>query len=86
MSQVSSQALDPDWVSVSIAKFSHNTSPYGTRTYTWNHISTRNDLDFVIRNARCIDEEGKHDTRVIMKVTGGADVLVHNSSFLPAFV
>lgn len=76
MSQISSQSLGPDWVSVSIAKFSHNTSPYGTKTYTWNHISTRNDLDFVIRNARCVDEEGKQDTRIIMKVTAGAEIIV----------
>ncbi|CZR52372.1 uncharacterized protein PAC_02249 [Phialocephala subalpina] len=75
MSQTSSQALDPDWVSLSIVKFSHNTSPYGTKTYTWSHISTRPDLDIVIRNARCVDEQGKHDTRVIMKVSAGADVM-----------
>ncbi|KAF8858048.1 hypothetical protein BDZ45DRAFT_623027 [Acephala macrosclerotiorum] len=75
MSQISSQALDPDWVSLSILKFSHNTSPYGTKTYTWSHISTRPDLDIVIRNTRCVDEQGKYETRVIMKVGAGADVM-----------
>lgn len=76
MSQVFSQALDPDWVSLSIVKFSHNTSAYGTRTYTWNHISSRNDLDFVIRNARYVDGDAKNGTRVIMKVSAGAEEMV----------
>lgn len=82
MSQISSQGLDPDWVSLSIVRFSHNTSPYGTRTYTWNHVNTRGDLDFVVRNARYFDEQGNHGTRVIMKVSAGADEMVHDQMLL----
>lgn len=79
MSQSFSHPLDPDLISLSVAKFSHNTSPYGTRTYTWNHISTRSDLLFVIRNARCIDEQGKQETRVIMKIAAGQEEMVPDS-------
>lgn len=76
MSQLSSQVQDPNWVSAPIAKFSHNTSPYGTRSFVWVHVNNRNDLDFVIRNARVADDYGNYQDRILMKITGGADVLV----------
>lgn len=76
MSQLSSQIQDPDWVSVPIVKFSHNTSPYGTKSFVWVHVNTRNDLDLVIRNARVVDDYGNYQDRILMKITGGAEVLV----------
>jgi hypothetical protein len=76
MSQASSQVHDPDWVSIPVLKFSHNTSPYGTRSFTWNHVGQRNDLDCIIRNARVVDESGIYTIRVVMKITAGIDVLV----------
>ncbi|KUJ12432.1 uncharacterized protein LY89DRAFT_722057 [Mollisia scopiformis] len=76
MYQVSSQALDPDWISLSIAKFSYNTSPHGTKTYTWNHITTRPDLSFVIRNVRSISADREQEARVVMKITAGAEEMV----------
>jgi len=74
MSQISSQ--DPNWVSIPIAKYSHNTSPYGTRHFVWNHVGVRNDLDFIVRDTRVIDENGNYANRIVMKITAGADVLV----------
>jgi len=74
MSQISSQ--DPYWVSVPIAKYSHNTSPYSTRRFVWNHVGVRNDLDFIVRDTRVIDENGNYANRIVMKITAGADVLV----------
>jgi hypothetical protein len=79
MSQLSSQVQDPNWVSVPVAKFSHNNSPYGTKSFIWIHINHRNDLDFVIRNARVVDDYGNFQDRILMKVTGGAEVLVRAS-------
>ncbi len=76
MSQHSSQARDPNWVSVPIMKFSHNTSLHGTKTFVWDHVNHRNDLDLVIRNARAIDDYGSYQDRILMKITGGAEVLV----------
>jgi len=76
MSQLSSQVQDPNWVSVPIAKFSHNTTPYGTKSFVWTHVNNRNDLDLVIRNARVVDDYGNYQERILMKVTGGAEVLV----------
>ncbi len=76
MSQLSSQAQDPNWVSVPIMKFSHNTSPYGTKTFVWDHVNHRNDLDLVIRNARAVDDYGSYQDRILIKITGGAEVLV----------
>jgi hypothetical protein len=76
MSQLSSQAQDPNWVSAPIIKFSHNTSPYGSKTFVWDHINHRNDLDLVIRTARAVDDYGSYQDRILMKITGGAEVLV----------
>jgi hypothetical protein len=76
MSQLSSQVQDPNWVSVHITKFSHNTSPYGTRSFVWVHVNNRNDLDLVVRNSRVVDDYGNYQDRILMKVTGGAEVLV----------
>lgn len=76
MSQISSQIYDPNLVSIPFAKFSHNTSAYGTRNFIWNHIGQRDDLDLIIRNNRVIDEQGNYATRVMLKITAGVDVLV----------
>jgi hypothetical protein len=76
MSQVSSQGQDLNLVSISFAKFSHNTSLYGSRNFIWNHIGQRDDLDLIIRNTRLIDEYGNYATRVLMKITAGIDELV----------
>lgn len=78
MSQSTSQAQDANWVSIPFAKFSHNTSPYGTRNITWSHVNYRSDLDLVVRNTRVTDDYGIHSTKFIMKITAGAEVLVHN--------
>lgn len=56
-------------------KFSHNTSPCGTKTFVWDHVNHRNDLDLVIRNARAVDDYGSYQDRILMKITGGAEVL-----------
>jgi hypothetical protein len=76
MSQVSSQVQDLNLVSISFAKFSHNTSMHGRRNFIWNHIGQRDDLDLIIRNIRLIDEYGNYATRVVMKITAGIDELV----------
>ncbi|KAG0645858.1 hypothetical protein D0Z07_7961 [Hyphodiscus hymeniophilus] len=75
MSQSSSQALDPSWVSVSFAKFSHNSSPYGARNFTWHHVGSRNDLDVVLRNTRLVDENGNFCNRLFMKISAGSEEL-----------
>lgn len=81
MFQASSQIHDPNLVSIPFAKFSHNTSPYGTRNFIWNHVGQRDDLDLIIRNNRVVDEHGNITTQVTMKITAGADTLVCNYRF-----
>jgi hypothetical protein len=76
MSQSSSQALDPSWVSVSFAKFSHNSSPFGTRNFTWNHVGSRNDLDIILRDTRLLGENSNFQNRLVMKINAGAEELV----------
>lgn len=78
MSQISSQAQtqEPNWVSIPFAKYSHNSSPIGTRNFIWNHVGLRNDLDFIVRDTRVIDETGNYANRIVMKITVGADILV----------
>lgn len=76
MSQISSQIHDPGWVSIPFAKFSHNTSPYGTRNFVWNHVGTRNDLDFIVREVKLVDDKGNYTNRVLMRLTAGAEILV----------
>jgi hypothetical protein len=76
MSQLSSLVQDPNWISIPFAKFSHNTSPYGTRNFIWSHVSQRNDLDLIVRNDRVVDEYGNYSNRVVLKITAGMDVLV----------
>ena len=76
MSQLSSQAQDPNWISIPFDKFSHNTSPAGARKYTWEHVSHRNDLYFVIRETRVVDDYGNFTSKILMKVTAGVHILV----------
>lgn len=76
MSQTSSQVQDPDWASIPFAKFSHNSSPPGSRSFVWNHVGARNDLDFIVRNVRLLDGHGSYTNRVLMKITAGAEILV----------
>lgn len=76
MSQSASQALDSSWVSVSFAKFSHNTSPLGTRNFTWIHVGARGDLHIVLRNVRHMDDSGGYHTRLVMKINAGTEELV----------
>jgi hypothetical protein len=76
MSQASSQIHDSNWVSLPIVKFSHNTSPYATRNFVWNHVGARNDLDFIVRDMRVIDDQGNYTNRVLMKITAGTEMLV----------
>jgi hypothetical protein len=67
---------DADWVAVPIAKFSHNTSPYGTRTFTWNHVNDRSDLFLTIRKNQVVDSTGNLAVRVLMLVSGGTIIFV----------
>ena len=76
MSQVSSQVQDPNWASIPFAKFSHNTSQFGTRNFVWNHAGARNDLDLIVRSVRLVDEQGNYSSRIVLKVTAGAEILV----------
>jgi hypothetical protein len=76
MSQISSQVQDPNWASIPFAKFSHNSSQIGTRNFVWNHVGARNDLDFIVRSARLVDEQGNYTNRIVLKITAGAEILV----------
>ena len=77
MSQPSFQVQDPTWLSIPFAKFSHDTSPNGTRKIPWIHVAARNDLDFNIRNVRVEDEHHRSfANRTFMKITAGAELLV----------
>lgn len=76
MSQLLSQKEDPIYISTSIAKFSHNTCPLGTRSFTWTHTGARNDIDFIVRRTRVVDEHGNFNERLVMKITAGAELLV----------
>lgn len=71
-----SQFADPNWVSLSIVKFSHNTCPYGSKTYVWSHVANRKDLDFVVRNVSIVDDHGNYQDRILMKISAGVQVLV----------
>jgi hypothetical protein len=76
MSQVLSQIHESNLVSVPFVKFSHNTSPYGSRNFIWNHIGQRDDLNLIIQNNRVIDGQGNYAPRVMLKITAGVDALV----------
>lgn len=82
MSQFYSQAPGPHSISVPIAKFSHNITPCGTKSFVWTHINNRKDLDLVIRNASVVDDCGNYQDCILMKVTGGAEILVWDSQAL----
>lgn len=71
-----SQVQGPNWVSIPIAKFSHNTSHYATRNFVWNHVGARNDLDFNVRDMKVVDEHGNYANRVFMRITAGTETLV----------
>ena len=79
MSQIFSHPLDPTWLSIPFAKFSHNSCPYGTRNFTWNHVGARNDLDFILRHTRVADENGNFHMRILMKINAGAEELVRTT-------
>lgn len=81
MSQAPSQIHDPNLVSIPFIKFSHNTSPCGSRNFIWNHIGQRDDLDLVIQNSEIIDEQGNYATRITLKITAGVEVLVRELDF-----
>ncbi|KAI1006409.1 hypothetical protein K3495_g1815 [Podosphaera aphanis] len=72
---MSSRIPSLNFATLPLLKFSHHTGPYGTRSHTWTHISHRNDLNFVLRDVRLIDDFGNYDTRRWMKVTGGFEIL-----------
>jgi hypothetical protein len=75
-SQSSLHPIDPTWSSTPFAKFSHNTCPAGAGNFVWNHVAARNDLDFVLRNTRVADGNGNFHTRILMKISAGAEELV----------
>ena len=66
-------------MSVSFAKFSHSSGLFGTRNFTWNHVGSRNDLDFILRNIRALDENRNFHNRLVMKINAGAEELVFGS-------
>lgn len=76
MSQLLSQSGDLIYASISIAKFSHNTCPNGTRNFVWSHVANRNDLDLIVRRSRVVDEYGNFNERLVMKIVAGAELLV----------
>jgi hypothetical protein len=76
MSQLSSLDQDPKWISAPIARFSHNTSPYATKSFVWTHVNNRKDMSFVIRNSRVVDDYGNFQDLILMKIVAGAESLV----------
>jgi hypothetical protein len=78
MSQVS-QAQDPNWASIPVAKFSHSTLPIGAQNITWTHLNNRNDIDLVIQSTRVFDGARNHLPQILMKITVGVKVLVRIS-------
>lgn len=81
MSQSLSQAQDPFYASIHLAKFSHNTCPLGTRNFTWTHVGSRNDLELLVRRTRVADDYDTLNERLMMKIVAGADVLVLSSFY-----
>ncbi len=71
---------DPNWISIPIAKFSHNTNPVNVQKFTWIHVSHRNDLDFVMQSVRILDGL-HHRISTVMKVTAGAELLVRPTTY-----
>lgn len=76
MAQLQQQLPDASWISVPFKKFSYNTGRVGSKMNSWTHVGPCNDLNLVIRDARVIDSQGNYNTRVMMKVSKGAEVLV----------
>ncbi|TQS36672.1 hypothetical protein Golomagni_02869 [Golovinomyces magnicellulatus] len=72
---MSSQVADPIWASFPLIKFSHHTGPNGTRSHVWTHINYRNDLKFILRDIRIVDDYGNYETRSWMKIIGGTEVM-----------
>lgn len=68
------------WISVPIVKYSHVTITLNKRIPPWIH-EPANTLTFVIQAVRVVDDEGKYERRVMMKIFRGAEVLVGSICF-----
>ena len=77
-SQLSSQALDPEWVTIPLEKFSYAVSPPEARAHHWVHDSRRDELFLVFRPERLPREDGTYGKTTLMIVLAGGDILVCN--------
>ncbi len=75
-SKASSQALDPEWTTITLEKFSFAVSAEGARAHQWVHDARRDELFLVFRTHRLGYGEGEYESQLIMTVSAGAEVLV----------
>jgi hypothetical protein len=75
-SQVSSQALEPGWITIALEKFSFAVSPIGSGSHQWVHDTRRDELFLVFRSVRQPRGDGTFDSRFVMSVSVGSETLV----------
>ena len=75
-SQLPSKMIDPEWVTITLEKFSFAVSPLEARSHQWVHDSRRDELFLVFRPERLLHKNGINEKTTLMIVLAGADVLV----------
>jgi hypothetical protein len=75
-SQVSSQVLDPEWKAIPLEKFSSAVSPLGAASHHWVHDIRKDDLFLVFRPVRLPCGGDMFETRLMMTVSAGVEILV----------
>ena len=75
-SQLSTKALDSEWITIPLEKFSFAVSPLEAITHQWVHNNRRNELFLVFRPERLSRDDGGYYKTTIMNVLAGADLLV----------
>jgi hypothetical protein len=76
MSQMASQSPSLARTAIPITRFSYNTSPLNTRTFTWAHVKDRTDLGLVLQEVQTIDNIGRQRAGVFMRIMAGTEVMV----------
>ncbi len=83
--QVSSQVLDPGWISIALEKFSFAVSPVAAGSHKWVHDTRRDELFLVFRTVRQPQGGDKYESRLIMSVSVGSEILVRAMLLLLQF-
>ncbi|RDL37044.1 uncharacterized protein BP5553_04477 [Venustampulla echinocandica] len=75
MSQLFPRAHESVLDALPFAKFSHATCAYDVSTFTWCHVSGRDDLRLVFHAGGTVDKHGNHVESLVMDIHAGAELL-----------